>query len=126
MNIDEEKGYTKLVKKEYSPLTIRKYCYFGFPCFVALITDDNLEYLDRSVVEYFSNFKDESLNNIQLLRNLVGGLTERLREIYPKVEGIAVIIFPDKAAISSLWGDFMNHLHCRMELYMLINTMWNL
>jgi len=120
---------TKIIGKEYSPLTVRKYTNLrnlnGIPVFVAIITDDNLEGLD-DIVHSYANGLQYSLSTIQDFRRFAGGLTETLSQIYKRAEGIAVVVFPDKAAVASLWGDFMNHLHCRMELYFIINTMWHL
>ena len=38
-----------------------------------------------------------------------------------KVEACAVVAFADKGVISSLWGDFMTHEQCRLELFQLLN-----
>ena len=111
--------------KEYSPLTIRKYTVLGNPIFVAIITDDDLGNLDEIVLQFLEQFRGGNLR-LQDYRYITGKLTEMLRQMFPRAEGIAVVAFPDKSAVSSLWGDFMNHLHCRMELYALINTMWML
>ena len=119
---------TKIIGKEYSPLTVRKYTNLknlkGVPVFVAIIADDDLSNLDELVHEYANIFGAPS--TIQDFRRFAGGLTEALSQVYRRAEGIAVVVFPDKAAVASLWGDFMNHLHCRLELYFLINTMWHL
>jgi len=123
---------TKVVEKEFSPLTIRKYTNLqgmgGLPVFVAIISDDDLSDLDDVVHAFARNYVQErgEPRNIQHFRNFAGALTHHLSKIYQKAEGIAILIFPDKTAVSSLWGDFMNHLHCRMELYFLVNTMWHL
>jgi len=121
---------TKLVGKEYSPLTVRKYTNLvgGVPVFVALITDDDLTSLDDVVHTFAVNYFKErgAPRSLQDFRSFAGALTEHLAVTYPRSEGVAVVVFPDKAAVASLWGDFMNHLHCRMELYFLINTMWHL
>ncbi|MHA1867138.1 MAG: hypothetical protein ACTSXD_03670 [Candidatus Heimdallarchaeaceae archaeon] len=109
---------TKLVKKEYSPLIVRRYS-TPLLMFVALITDDNLSDLDRVVNKFLKSKKIE--NDIQSLRNLAGCLVEHLQRHYKKSEGIAVVIQADKMTISSLSGDFMNHLQCRLELYSLLN-----
>jgi len=118
---------TKVSKKEFSPLIVRKYNHLGVPTFVALITDDNVDDppIDEVVVNFLKEFKNSELS-LQQFRMIAGILTSRLVEVYKRSEGVAVVIFPDKAAVSSLWGDFMNHLHCRMELYAIINTMWML
>ena len=127
MSKKEREDFTRLSGKEYSPLTIRKYTAFkGLPLFVALITDNDLSDLDSNVVDFIKQFTSEVESfNLQTFRNFAGYLTEYLMKKYDKAEGIAVILFPDKACISSLWGDFMNHTMCREELYFLVNTMTN-
>lgn len=123
---------TRLAGKELSPLTVRKYTNLpglgGLPVFVALITDDGLNTLDEHVIDFTSKHvvRYGPASNLQWFREYAGQLTEHLAHSYPRAEGVAVIIFPDKAAVASLRGDFMNHLHCRMELYAIINTMWHL
>lgn len=117
----ENKVFTKLVDKHYSPMIIRKYTHWGFPIYVALITDDDLANLDEKVVDFLNhNFEDWS-NDIQALRNLAGRMTEYLNDNYKKTEGVAVIFYVDKMFVSSLMGDFMNHTACRIELYGLLN-----
>jgi len=113
--------YTKLVDKHYSPLVIRKYTHWGFPIYIALITDDNLTDLDNFICEFMDiHSKEGWVNNIQTLRNLAGKLTEDLNNHYGKAEGVGVIFYVDKMFVSSLHGDFMNHVSCRIELYSLL------
>ena len=123
MDIQNRKDdvFTKLVDKHYSPLVIRKYTHWGFPIYVALITDDDLSDLDTVVVEFMNTNKKDWTNNIQGLRNLAGRMTEYLNVFYTKSEGVAVIFYVDKMFVSSLMGDFMNHTSCRVELYGLLN-----
>lgn len=109
---------TRLSGKEYSPLIIRRYS-LPILTFVALITDDNLDSLDNVVSKFFKSHDVTNLT-IQEARNLAGALSEALQKAYPKTEGVAVIIQADKMTISSLAGDFMNHLSCRLELYTLL------
>ena len=118
----ESKTFTKLVDKHYSPLVIRKFTHWGFPIYVALITDDDLSQLDEVVVEFMKEHEETSwINDIQMIRNLAGSLTEHLNSFYGKTEGAAVIFYVDKMFVSSLHGDFMNHTSCRIELYTLLN-----
>lgn len=113
--------YTRLVDKHYSPLVIRKYTHWGFPIYVAMITDDDLSNFDECVVTFMNDNKDEGwVNDIQKIRNLAGALTEYLNDAYEKTEGVAVIFYVDKMFVSSLHGDFMNHESCRIELYSLL------
>jgi len=118
---------SKLSRKEYSPMVVRKYtCMKGLPIFVAIITDDALTDLDEFAVSFLHKFQEEGeLETIQDFRNLAGALTEEITKKYPRVEGVAVVLFPDKAAVCSLWGDFMNHAMCRKELYDVIQIMTN-
>jgi hypothetical protein len=115
-----EKIYTKIVGKEYSPLVVRRYSQ-PITHFVAIITDDNLSDLDKTVIEFWRN--KEIKNDIQTMRNYCGELTEILKLKYLRAEGVAVIGICDKMIISSLFGDFMNSLMCRLELYQILNIM---
>jgi hypothetical protein len=117
----ENNTYTKLVDKHYSPLVIRKYTHWGFPIYVALITDNDLSNLDDLFVAFMkAHVKEGWVNDIQKLRNLAGALTEHLNEQYDKAEGVGIIFYVDKMFVSSLHGDFMNHTSCRIELYSLL------
>ena len=112
---------TSLSNKHAEPMVIRKYTRpFGFPCYVALITGDDLNDLDEVVNKYNEQWPEQK-RGLQDLRNYFGGMTEMLVEHYPRAEGIAVCSFADKAVISSLWGDFMVHGQCRLEYFSLLN-----
>jgi len=118
---NNDKTFTKLVDKQYSPLVIRKYTHWGFPIYVSLITDNDLTDLDKVVTEFMKdNITDSWVNNIQTLRNLAGKLVDHLNNFYEKSEGVAVVIYADKCFISSLYGDYMNHASCRSEFYSLL------
>jgi hypothetical protein len=112
--------YTKLVDKHYSPLVIRKYTHWGFPIYVAMITDDDLSNLDDLIVSFMGEHMAGWANDIQKLRNLAGAMTEYLNTKYFKAEGVGVVFYVDKMFVSSLHGDFMNHTSCRIELYTLL------
>lgn len=113
---------TALTQKQWSPLVIRKITRFGFPIYVALITDDNVDDLDQQVVSLVKeNVKLWKNNSLQSKRNLAGLITDTLLEVYDKTEGVAVVFYVDKTVISSLHGDFMNHMMCRYELYTLLH-----
>jgi hypothetical protein len=122
-NENTEVGGTRLEGKHFSPLTIRKYTRPGNPLFVAIITDDSLEDLDNFILNKFgiSTMGQE----LEEIRQQVGKLTEALKDHYVKAEGVAVIFYADKAMISSLWGDFMNHFQCKYELYSLLQIATN-
>ncbi len=117
----ENRVFTKLVDKHYSPLVIRKYTHYGFPIYIGLITDNDLSDLDKVVVEFMEENKETHwVNDIQKIRNLAGALTEHLNDHYDRAEGVAVVFYVDKMFISSLHGDFMNHTSCRIEFYSLL------
>lgn len=124
---DKEQPLTRLAGKHWSPLIIRKYTRWGPPIYVAIITDDNLDDLDRKVSEFLEGAlpKDEDDKwtwppSIQDQRDLAGGMTDFLVHHYNKCEGVAVILYADKMFTSSLHGDFMIHTSCRIELYGLL------
>jgi len=109
---------TRLHGKEYSPLVIRRYS-MPFLHWVAIISDDNLEELDKVVTDFWS--VDPPRDTIQEMRNVAGGLGACIIAKYKRIEGCAVILSADKMLVSSLAGDFMVHEQCRLELYTLLN-----
>jgi hypothetical protein len=117
----ESQVFTKLVDKHYSPLIFRKYTRWGFPIYVSIISDNDLSDFDDAVVTFMEENKSVGwVNNIQKLRNLAGAMTEHLIEHYDRTEGVGIVFYVDKMFISSLYGDYMNHLSCKMEFYELI------
>jgi len=122
--LKDDKVATKLLDKNFSPMIIRKYTRIGFPLYVHLICDENLDDLDTVVHDCIDFCKENDIltNSIQSLRNFTGILSDTLNEHYDKkkrgcVESIGVIFYCDKMIISSLQGDAMNHNACRLELY---------
>jgi hypothetical protein len=118
--MNEEIG-TSLAGKEYEPLVLRRY---STPIlhWVCLISGDNLDRLDQIVSEFWEKTPISQNMSIQDWRNLAGKLQEVVIRSFKKVESGAVVMACDKMMVSSLYGDAMNHLGCRMELYMLMNT----
>lgn len=116
---------TSLMSKEHEPLIIRKYTNKGFPLYISLICGANLDDLDRIVISFLrDNKKRIKDDSIQTKRNLCGELTETLVEHYgDKTEGVAVLWYVDKMWVSSLFGDFMNHAPCKVELFTLLSIM---
>jgi hypothetical protein len=119
---------TQLLEKNHSPLILRKYQAFGWPLFVAIICDQDLGQLDEAVMYFVKKHNPKALNNIQDMRNWCGGLSDYLIEEYNgikfgSVEGVAVIAYWDKCCCSSLYGDFMTHTSCRIELFSLLNML---
>lgn len=128
--LEDSKVSTKLLDKSFSPMIIRKYTRIGFPLYVHMICDENLDDLDELVHDCIDFCKDNNIlsNSIQSLRNFTGILGEKINNHYDKkkrgcVESLGIIFYADKMIISSLQGDSMNHLSCRLELYQCLNLM---
>jgi len=122
--LEDDKVATKLLDKSFSPMIIRKYTRIGFPLYVHLICDENLDNLDEIVHDCIDFCKENGIlsNSIQSLRNFTGILGEKINEYYDNkkrgcVESLGIIFYADKMIISSLQGDCMNHNSCRQELY---------
>jgi len=111
--------HTRLSGKDQSPLVIRRY---STPVlhFVALITDENLDAMDELNRSFWKELDFEDVG-IQGWRNIAGSLSQVYSNFYAKTEGCAVVFIADKMIISSLYGDFMNHGQCRLELFQLLN-----
>ncbi len=114
------KPHTRVTEKEKSPLIIRRYSTRAGILFVSIITDENLDSLDKTVQDFLQT---KTPQTIQECRNFAGNLNELLLNTYKKAEGIAVVLYADKMLISSLWGDFMSCLLCKNELYLGLNMM---
>lgn len=126
--MSKAKPVTKLLYKNFSPMIIRKYQSFGWPLFIAIICDQNLDNLDNIVMEFTQDCDPDDINGIQGLRDFCGNLSQYLIDTfdevkYGSVEGVAIISYWDKCVCSSLYGDFMTHTSCRIELFSLLNMM---
>jgi hypothetical protein len=127
---DDRQTATRLLDKNWSPLLVRKYQMEGWPLFISLICDANLNDLDQVVYE----IHEEAVTNgftdgkIQSARNYCGFMSDQIKKHYDDmkkgcVEGVAILWYVDKCFISSLYGDFMTHESCKLELYQIINTL---
>ena len=121
---------TKLLEKTYSPLLVRKYQALGWPLWVGVICDSSVSQMDNWIWELIDKARSDGIikNDLQSVRNFCGFISENLVERFNElkagsVEGIAVIAYWDKCFCSSLYGDFMTHLSCKLELYQIINTL---
>jgi hypothetical protein len=130
MGLEDNNVSTKLVDKSYSPAIVRKYTRIGFPLYIHIISDYNLNDLDNVVNECINFCKEKGIieNKIQSLRNFVGFLSDWINTYYDElkygcIESLGVIFYADKMLISSLSGDCMNHSSCRDELYHSLNLM---
>ena len=130
VDVKDENVSTRLLEKHYSPLVIRKYQMKGWPMFVGIICDQSLSDLDEVVMEAadVADQKGMFRQDIQAVRNFVGFLSDSIISHYDKikkgcVEGVGILWYVDKCAVSSLWGDMMTHNSCRQEFYFIINTL---
>jgi len=120
--VNSSKLLTSLAHKHYEPMILRRYVTnWGVPVFIGLICGDDLSNLDELIGEYQNEYPMPE--NLQEIRNWVGRLSDFICKSYNRVESVAVVLYADKVAISSLYGDFMNHPMCRQELYSLLNWM---
>jgi hypothetical protein len=127
---DDSSTATRLLDKNWSPLIVRKYQMEGWPLFISLICDVNLNDLDKVVYDIHHEAANNGFvdGNIQSARNYCGFMSDRIKEHYDSikrgsVEGVAVLWYVDKCFISSLYGDFMVHASCKQELFSIINTL---
>jgi len=127
---DDSTTSTRLLDKNWSPLVIRKYQMEGWPMFIGVICDANLNDLDDVVYKIMDEAEELGFVNgtIQGHRNVCGLLSDRLVKHYNKVkrgvmEGNCVFWYTDKCAISSAYGDLMTHEKCAMEFYSILNMM---
>ena len=130
MTRDDSSTSTRLLDKNWSPLIVRKYQMEGWPLFISLICDANLNDLDKTVYEIHDQASKRGFFNgtIQGGRNYCGFMSDKIKKHYDEikrgcVEGVAVLWYIDKCFISSLYGDFMVHASCKQELFTIINTL---
>jgi len=131
MGIDDEGVNTNLISKHYSPMFIRKCNVInGWPLYVGMICDEDVSDLDSVINGVVHGCKEVGLisNNIQRMRNFTGVLSEIIVDYYNGkkencVEGVAVTLYVDKCFIQGFYGDFMNHLSCRMEFTNALNML---
>lgn len=127
---DDSKTNTRLLDKNWSPLIVRKYQMEGWPLFISLICDANLNDLDEVVNKLTEEARELGFmeGNIQDGRNYVGFMSDGIVKHYNSqktgvAEGVAVIWYIDKCFISSCYGDLMTHTKCAIELYGILNMM---
>lgn len=127
---DDSLTSTRLLDKNWSPLIVRKYQREGWPLFIGIICDANLNDLDETMNRLCTEASVflSGGSTIQGVRNYCGFISENLVAHYNAikegcVEGIAVLWYVDKMFCSSLYGDFMVHASCKQELFAIINTL---
>jgi hypothetical protein len=127
---DDSTTATRLLDKNWSPMIVRKYQMEGWPMYVGLICDANLNDLDDVVYKIMDEAEDNGFINgtIQGTRNACGLLSDRIVQHYNNVkrgvtEGVIICWYVDKCFVSSAYGDFMTHEKCAMEFYQILNTL---
>ncbi len=130
MTRDDSSTATRLLDKNWSPLIVRKYQMEGWPMYVGIICDANLNDLDQIVYSIMDKAKDLQFvdGTIQGVRNTCGMLTDEIVKYYNEIkkgvaEGVIVCWYVDKMFCSSAYGDFMTHQKCAMEFYQIVNTL---
>lgn len=127
---DDSTTSTRLLDKNWSPLLIRKYQMEGWPLFIGIICDANLNDLDKLVYKVKNEAEELDMfdGRIQSVRNFCGYLSDRIVKHYNSIkegcaEGVIVCYYVDKMFVSSAYGDLMTHEKCAAEFYSILNMM---
>ena len=127
---DDSSTNTRLLDKNWSPLIVRKYQMKGWPMYIGIICDANLNDLDTVVNKVMKKADELEFTNgtIQGTRNAVGLLSDGIIDHYNEIkegvcEGVIVCWYVDKCFVSSAYGDFMTHNKCAAEFYSIVNTL---
>lgn len=127
---DDSHTVTRLLDKNWSPLLIRKTMVLGWPLFVAVICDANLNDLDQVIYDLTDQAKLNGFldGSIQGIRNYCGFLNDGIVNHYNSIkrgcmEGLLVFYYCDKCACDSAYGDAMVHSKCLNEIMFIINTL---
>ncbi len=127
---DDSNTATRLLDKNWSPLIVRKYQMKGWPMYVGIICDANLNDLDELIYSLTETAEDLNMfdGNIQGIRNYCGFLSDGIVNHYNNIkkgvaEGVIICYYVDKMFTSSAYGDFMTHEKCAMEFYSILNMM---
>ena len=127
---DDSMTATRLLDKHFSPLIVRKYQMEGWPLFIGIICDANLNDLDKVVYKLTEKARGYGFmdGNIQDARNYCGFVNDGIVRHYNSIkqgvcEGVMVCWYIDKCWISAAYGDLMVHYKCVAEFYSIVNTM---
>jgi hypothetical protein len=130
MTRDDSTTATRLLDKNWSPLIVRKYQMEGWPMYIGIICDANLNDLDTVVHSIMDQARANDFINgtIQGIRNACGMLNDGIVKYYDSIkkgcaEGVIVCWYVDKMFCSAAFGDFMTHEKCAMEFYAIVNTL---
>lgn len=127
---DDSSTATRLLDKNWSPLIVRKYQMQGWPMYIGIICDANLNDLDQVVYDTMESAVEQGFTDgtIQGVRNACGFLSDEIVKHYNAIkrgvaEGVIVCWYVDKMFCSSAYGDFMTHEKCAAEFYHIVNTL---
>lgn len=127
---DDSSTSTRLLDKNWSPLIVRKYQMEGWPLFIGLITDCNLNDLDILVYKLRDEAEKAGFldGKIQSVRNFCGYLNDGIVKHYNSIktgscEGVMICWYVDKMWCSAAFGDLMVHEKCVSEFYHIVNTL---
>jgi hypothetical protein len=130
MTRDDSSTATRLLDKNWSPLIVRKYQMEGWPMYIGMICDANLNDLDDVVYDAVEKAKEMGFidGTIQGIRNACGLIGDEIVKHYNLIkrgvaEGVIVCWYVDKMFCSSAYGDFMTHNKCALEFYQIVNTL---
>ncbi len=130
MTRDDSSTSTRLLDKNWSPLIVRKYQMLGWPLYIALICDANLNDLDVLIYNIHDRAVELGFTDgkIQSVRNYCGYMSDEIVKHYNAIkkgvtEGVLCAWYVDKCFVSSCYGDIMTHSKCAMEVYQIINTL---
>ncbi|MCK5614683.1 hypothetical protein KAR91_73155 [Candidatus Pacearchaeota archaeon] len=130
MTRDDSSTSTRLLDKNWSPLIVRKYQMEGWPLFIGIICDANLNDLDTLIYNLSDKAKEHGFmdGKIQSIRNYCGFLNQGIVDHYNEVkrgccEGVMVCFYCDKMWTSAAYGDLMVHEKCVAEFYHIVNTL---
>ena len=126
--VNEDGTNTNLISKHYSPLIVIRvdYTYLNdknLTFVIGVIADPNINGLEPVVRTAIKTCEEQGmLISDQSLRDMSGVVSETIVSYYNKikansVEGVAILLECNKTIVSSLYGDFMNHLSCKIEFY---------
>jgi hypothetical protein len=130
MTRDDSTTSTRLLDKNWSPLIVRKYQMLGWPLYIGIICDANLNDLDSLIYDIHEKavklgFTD---GKIQDVRNYCGYMSQEIVNHYNAIkrgvtEGVMVCFYVDKCFVSSAYGDLMTHEKCAAEFYSILGIL---
>lgn len=127
---DDSTTATRLLDKNWSPLIVRKYQMLGWPLYIGIICDANLNDLDTIIYDIHDRAENLGFTDgkIQSVRNYCGYMSQEIVDHYNGIkrgvtEGVMVCFYVDKCFVSSAYGDLMTHEKCAAEFYSILGIL---